>query len=263
MLTKYENRELISFDGTCPMNCKHCYTYELDKKNLFRTSEQLVESLKDKKFDIIYVSQSFENFSNEKDGISLCQQLYNAYKKDIFIITRSFLSDKTIMELSRLNSIMNKEGKELFLAVSLCADISYDITEDTTRCPKPELRLSNLERAHRHNIKTILLLRPIFPNNIIPVKECINLIQQSSGYVAAVISSGLIATDAILKRLNIHRENIKFLAGGDSTYLDNIDPKKVQYLDVELELKEIEECCRTYKLPFFRHSMPALNYLKG
>ena len=72
----YKTRVMVSFDGYCPLHCKHCYTYELHhqlKKQ--RTVDEIVESISGKQFDIIYVSQSYENFQKEEDGIELCKAL--------------------------------------------------------------------------------------------------------------------------------------------------------------------------------------------
>ena len=90
---RYQNRVLVSFDGICPMKCKHCYTYELNLASKNRSIDQIVLDLNDKKFDVIYLSQSYENFFDEKKGIELVRKLYDCYQKDIFIITSSYLTD--------------------------------------------------------------------------------------------------------------------------------------------------------------------------
>lgn len=259
---KYQNRVLVSFGNDCPMKCKHCYTYDLEQEKRLKTCDELVEDIKSKDFDIIYISQSYENFIEEDKGVELCQKLYRTYEKDIIIITRSWLSDMTLQRLNDLNDEMSKKGNKLFLAVSLCADNSYIITEDKEKCPSPILRLSNLERAHNHKISTLLLLRPIFPEKVIPIEECIGLIKRASTYIDAVISSGLIVTENIINKLELNMNNIKYLERGDSDYLSNIDRNKIKFLDVENELKSLEEYCKINAIPFFRHSMPALNYLR-
>lgn len=261
-MVKYNTRILTSFSGECPMNCKHCYTYELPAKTQNNSYRQIVDEISEKTFDIIYLSQSYENFFDEEKGICLCEELYKKYKKDLFIITRSSLSDKALERLKVLNQVMMSKGNNLFFAVSLCADQSYYLTEDEQMCPPPEKRLRNLEKMAAYGIRTILLLRPIFPDNIIPIDECIGLIEKSKNYIGAVVSSGLIVTDGILDKLSLDKECLRFLPSGKTEYLQDLDPDKAQYVDVEKELYTLESFCKQMEIPFFRHSLPALNYLK-
>ena len=263
MINKYKTRQLISFDERCPMMCKHCYTYELEEKAKKRTQKELVLSLQNKQFDIIYVSQSYENFFDEQAGLQLCSDLYHTYQKDLFVITRNHLSNKAIERLGALNREMQTQGNQLFLSVSVCADDSYGFTENVQLCPTPRQRLENLQRAFRQGIKTLLIVRPVFPNHIIPVAECLNLIELAQPYICAVISSGLIATDKILNKLGLNREAFRYLSNGDSDYLDNLPSEAALYVDVESELKKIERFCEQKNVRFFRHSMPALNALAG
>lgn len=260
-MQKYQRRAFISFDGYCPMNCRHCYTYELEKRMDTRTDIELIEELQQKKFDIIYLSQTYENFYEEEKGIALCEKLYQKYKKDIYIIARSKLSESGISALVKLNTVMKCNDNKLYFATSVCANESYGITEDVSQCPSPEERLEKLKQLHKNGVSTILLIRPLFPKEIISVVECKNLIKKSKGCIDAVISSGLIVTDRILEKLGLSADNLKYLQNGHSEYLANLKKEQVRYLDVEEELMELEKFCNEMKIPFFRHSMPALNTL--
>ena len=258
-MAKYNSRALISFEGKCPMNCKHCFTYELDTQPPNDDIPTIISNLSPKDCDIIYVSQRYENFYDEDRGYSLCNELFAKLHKDIFIITRSFLSDNMLQKLCVLHQKMRSEGNNLFLAVSICADKSYTVTENEDICPTPSQRMQNLQRAHTCGIKTVLMLRPIFPNSIIPVSECTALISQFSKCIDAVVTSGLIVTDGILERLQIDKHTLSYMPDGDSSYLSNLKGKDILYLDVETELHEIERSCSIAGIPCFRHSMPALN----
>ena len=263
MMTKYKNRVLVSFGGYCPMKCKHCYTYEIEERRKEDSVGQLVEGISDKEFDVIYVSQSYENFFDEGKGIELCRGLFERYKKDILIITRSRLSDAALDALAHLCAEMKESGNRLYLAVSCFADESYGISENVELCATPEERLENLRRAYERGIHTILLLRPIFPSAIVPVRECMNLILRAKGYVDAVVSSGLIVTERILERLQLQGKELAYDEDGDSDYLKDLPKENVHFLDVEEELKQLEVLCGAEKVAFFRHSMPALNYIAG
>lgn len=256
--TQYKDRVLVSFRGRCPLLCKHCYTYDLDEPKEMSIHEIVQETGKST-FDIIYLSQKYENFFDESNGLKLCQELYDTFQKDIFIITRSYLSDALMGQLQRLNLKMREQGNQLYIAVSLCADRSYAIAEDPIMCPSPSQRLENLHRGHDLGIKTLLLLRPVFPDSVIPVKECICILEKAKNDVDAVISSGLIVTDNILARLGLENNTFTYKSDSKSEYLSDIEDAK--YLDVEMELSRIKEGCRERGLPFFEHSMPALNYL--
>lgn len=263
MSNKYNKRELISFDGKCPLRCKYCYTYDLDEDLQYRNVEELVYSIAGREFDIIYLSQTYENFFDQQKGINLCEELYKQYRKDIFIITKSSLDNATIIKLADLNFRMMKNKNQLYLGVSVCANESYEKIERVGICPSPLERVHNLEIGFQLGIKTLLLLRPIFPNSIIPVKECIDLLNQIKSNIYAVVSSGLIITPRNIKELGLEKDSLYFLENGDSDYLANIERSKINFVNVEEELKTIQKYCEEQKIPFFRHSMPALNFIEG
>lgn len=256
---KYKKRVFISFDSTCPMKCKHCYTYELDLIKKGRNIDELVNSLEEKEFDVIYVSKSYENFYDERKGIELCNALWNRFHKDIFIITRRFLSDQGVEQLADLNERMMKSRNKLYFGISASAMESSFVVEDKIQCPSAIERLQNLKRAKEYGIKTILIIRPLLPENMVPVEEPLELIRRSKDFIDAVISSGLIVTDKILKNLNCGRKDIKYLEYGDSAYLADLQSESVKYVDVKSEIEELRKYCVENGVVFFEHSMPALN----
>lgn len=259
MGNKYRRRVFISYDNVCPMKCKHCYTYELKLRDKERNVDQLLTSISDKDFDIIYLSKSYENFYKEKRGIVLCKALWEQFHKDIFIITRKKLSDEAIKELAELNHHMKESGNGLYLGVSISAIQSSSILENQNYCSKAIDRLSNLERAKKIGIKTVLVLRPLFPDNIISVEEPLSLIEKSKSYIDAVVTSGLIVTDKILYNLNLKQSDMNYLEEGDSDYLADMQSDSIKYVDVRSEIKRIKESCCDKNIPFFEHSLPALN----
>ena len=261
MINLYKSRTFVSYQGKCPMNCKHCYAHELEYSSNSNCISEVVNEVDKQEFDIIYVSQRYENFYDEEKGVSLCQALYERHHKDLLIITRSYLSDRLVEKLVQLNKTMQCRGNQLYLAVSICAEQSYSFTEDESVCPTPQQRLLNLKRVHPHHIKTLLFLRPVFPDKVIPAAECISIIKQAKDFTDAVISSGLIVSDAILKRLGLEKASFAYLESGDSSYLADLNQDDILYMDVENELQMIQNECEFFGIPFFRHSMPALNYL--
>lgn len=255
----YNTRVIIGFDGVCPYDCRHCYVQGLDReKNKKRSVKELVDSIENEQFDIIYLSQKYENFFCEQAGFELSKSLYEKYKKDIYIITRCELSENIITKLSALNKQMLEKGHHLIIGVSFCAYQSY-LKSESEMCPEPDMRIKCLQNLHNKEISTILLLRPIFPDKFIPVTELQNIIYNAADYCDCIISSGLIASSKIMDRLCLDYENTKFLEKGDSSYLDDIGDEEFYFLDVEDEIEAIKEAAEAVGKPFFRHSMLALN----
>lgn len=257
-----KTRAIVSFDGPCPYNCKHCYTFGLKEEVKNLTVEDIVDSLKGKDFDVIYVSHNKENFLNPSEGIRLCEELYKEYDKDIIAITRNVFNDEELNRLSKLSKLMEEKGKMFFLAVSIPAKESIGVTEGNASIPTPSLRLDFLKRAHAKGIKTILVIRPVFPNHIIPTKETLELVEEAHSFVDAVLSSGLAVNKSILSQLDMKEEDFKYLDGDNSNYLIGAVDNDTKYIDVSEELSKIKEKCKELNIPFFDHSLVALNYLK-
>lgn len=258
---KYNNRVIVSMDRECPMGCKHCYSFAMTHSNTPQSDESVISRAKKSAADIVYLSEKTENFFDEREGYELCKCLFEECKKDIFVITRSFLSDETIQQLATLDQQMKQTANALYLAVSVCAHESYGITEDIHLCPTPDARISNLKRASALGIHTILMVRPVFPSKMVPIKEYLELVDQCNGNVDVVVTSGLIVTDSILKRLGVEREFFSYMACGDSSYLADLEDKSISYVNVEAELQEIENKCSMCGIPYYRHTMPALNWI--
>lgn len=89
-----------------------------------------------------------------------------------------------------------------------------------------------------------------------------DIIIRSKDYVNAVVSSGLIVTNAILSRLAIGEKNLTYIVNGDSEYLAELKAPSIKYVDVAKELNQIEKTCMDTRIPFFSHSISALNYLR-
>lgn len=254
-------RALVSFDGVCPINCKHCYTYQMDNILKERTANEIVESLISSEFDVIYLSQKKENFINQKAGVELCNKLYNRYKKDLFVITRIALNDNTLVELKKLSVQMANDGNTFYLAVSIpCLDF-YGITETRGNIATPQERIDCLKRANKIGLYTILMARPLYPNRIIPIGDVLNLINLCKDYIECVVSSGVAVNKKILEQLRMSHEKFDYLK--ENEYLVGAIPCKLDYVDVRKEMKMISEYCDLLDLPYFDHSLKALNYIKS
>lgn len=262
MKNELKTRELVSFDGPCPYKCRHCYTFGLNEENKNLTAEDIVNSLEGKNFDVIYVSHNKENFINPSKGIDLCRKLFSRYNKDMMVITRNVFNEEELIDFSLLNEEMKKSGKLLCLAVSIPALESIGVTEGEGIIPSPKKRINFLRRAKSKGIRTILVIRPLFPDKFIPISEPLRLIEECKEYVDCVLSSGLAVNDTILKQLNMREDDFSYLDGDNSEYLIGAIGN-AKYIDVTYELAQIKEKCDSLNIKVFNHSMETMNYLNG
>ena len=258
-------RKLVSFSGCCPVNCKHCYTYELAHSKTRSDADEIegiVSHLNNgEPYDVVYVSHNRENFIDEDAGVDLVEALYKTQKKHIFIITRKSLSNSCISRLAEVSEKMEKTDLLLAVAVSIPANKSYYVTENVACIASPDERCDCIRRLHSAGIKTVFMARPVFPDSIIPVKEITKMIKDNASYIDAVVSSGLAVNSAILERLQMAESSFNYLPGDNAEYLIGSEAENIKYIDVRTELETIQECCRTCSIPFATHSMQALNLL--
>lgn len=248
-------RELVSFQGKCPLNCKHCYTTELYRP-ILNEVDRVVESTENA--DIIYVSHDYENFYNQDKGIELCKKLFEMHHAHLLIITRVALNDRTIRELIDLSEKMKAEGKFLIFSESIFAMQSYMISEC---CADPGSRIEVLNKMHDAGIPTILMLRPIFPKKYVKLDEYREILDAVK--TNAVVTSGLIVTDGIIEKLGWKVEELNFGENLGSEYLSSLDPETVHYVNVKEEKEFIISECHKREIPCFSHSMEAVRGILG
>ncbi|MDR3293385.1 MAG: hypothetical protein LBT20_04690 [Clostridiales bacterium] len=254
-------RGFASFGGICPIACNHCYTFmrgyqhKPDEK-----VDDIVNSLKGKVYDIIYISGHCENFINQEQGFELCEKLFSSYNCDIMLTTRMVLDVGIINRLSSLNKKMCQNGNTLFVCSSIPALESYRKLEPSKYMPSPRERIRFLRDVHNEGIITFLTLRPLFPDYYINTTELLQLIDEAQDASDIVLSSGIVVNEDNLKKLcgfNVK----KATTGHLMNCLDNADIS-VQYVDVTNELKLLNEKSCFLQLPFFSESLIAVKFLK-
>lgn len=258
-------RQFISFSGKCPFKCNHCYTFcsGYDKNDLGNSVEDIIASLKEKqnRFDIVYISGHKENFINPDEGLRLCEELFSNFSCDIMITTRCVFNDEQLGRLSLLNNNMRSKGRDLFFCASIPALDSYKKLEPNAIIPSPDERITNFIRVSKMGIYTILTLRPLCPNEYIPVQELLRIIERCEDFSTAVLSSGIVVNYQILSKLQDFPTDFKSVEKPLMPCLKN--DISMQYVDVSSELDKIEKKCIECEVPFFTHSMPAIEYIKG
>lgn len=154
---------------------------------------------------------------------------------------------------------MKKNGKIVVIAVSVFALQSASVSENLAKIPTPEDRINFLIDLKNKGLSVILMLRPVYPEKIIPINE-LKMLLEKCGNNICVVSSGLGINDDILLRINKNREDFLYDENSNE-YLNGAINCEIKFVDVKKELFKIEEKCRELSMPFFVHSMPALNYI--
>lgn len=258
-MLQHKHRTFISFDGACPFRCKHCYTYSINNNEQQRSIEEILDDIENEEFDIIYISQKNENFSNPNKGIELCEKAYERYHKDIIIITRSVFDDSQMNRLYVLHNQMKKERRNLIVAVSFISLNRANVSERLDIIPSPEQRIDFLCKLYNLNIPNFALIRPLFPQAIIPIDDIYGLIDRCKDYVDCIVTSELGVNSDIESRLGINFNS--FCSYKSSQYLNGAINEELRFLKLDDELKLISEKCRDSKIMFFTHSMQAINFI--
>ena len=257
-------RVFASFGGKCPFNCLHCYTFSKDFKMIsFNDIDAIVKSIKHDDFNIVYVSGFIENFIIPQKGIDLLLEIYRNYRCDILFTTRNVFEEESIARLSLLNKEMNREGHKLYGCVSISAYESYKRLETAPLIPSPQKRIGFIKQLFNENIITFLTLRPVFPSYFIPTEEYIRLIKECEKQYHAIISSGIVVNKTILERLK--KFDYSYNKQNEVSIMKclNQDQVKVNYVNVNKELKMISDYCTNNSIKLFSGSIEAIcNYDK-
>ena len=256
-----KERVFVSFGGVCPYRCRHCYTfcdnYQYDP---VLSIDDLVCSLEGKKFSIVYISGHKENFVEPDEGLELCEKILSHYTTDILLTTRNVFNDSQIEKLCRLNERLKSLYRDLYVCVSIPALQSYRKIESSALIPSPDERIEFVKKLYQHKIHTILTIRPLFPNSFIPISEPLEILQRCKNHVSAVISSGVVVDDTILRNLKTFPSDIKYAEGKLMKCLgQDVD---VRYVNVEQEYSKIEQFCKAHNIYLNEHSIPVVQYLK-
>lgn len=256
-----KSRAFVSFDGLCQYHCKHCFSYDVVQPDPPRTIEQIVASIQDDHFDVVYVSQKKENFIDPDEGLELCEQIFSRYNCHIVIITRNVFDAEHQSRLKNLYNRMKMHNKHLFAGISLLGLTSSNFSEQITAIPVPEERIQFAVGLYRLGIPSMLLIRPLFPEHIIPLSELKSIVDEVAGNISCVLSGALMVNEGILNRLGLCDSDLKYLEGGESEYLDGAISGSMRFVDVRNEMQQLKEYCNSKGVPFFEHSLPAINYI--
>ncbi len=254
-----KNRVLVSFDDICPYQCKHCYTLDIPRQNDNRSIDGIVNAISSTSFDVVYISQRRDNFVIPDKGIELCEKLFERYVCNLFIITRNIFKEQHINRLNDLRKRMQLEGKTLFVAVSIFATKSAYKSENPALVPSPDQRILFLEELSKKGFNTITLIRPVFPSKMVAVEELFEIVDKIKVFDTCIVSSGLAVNENILWRLNMDPSEYKYI--DNANYLEGAMEGTFKFLDVSTELNLLKNYCNKNGVPFFEHTIPALNFI--
>lgn len=257
-----DNRAFASFSGICPYKCLHCYTFSEDFVSRGRDSvKNIIQDLSQKKFNIVYISGYKENFIDTAEGLNLIETIYNSFGCDILLTTRTVFDMDSTKRLIALNNKMHSTGNSLYFCESIPAYQSYKLLEPSNTIPSPEERIQFIKELYSNGISTIPTIRPLCPNEFIPISESLKIIEEINGCCSAIISSGIVVDEFILKRLKTFPTNFSYIKKNIMNCLNN--KLEVKYVDVHKELNIISDLCNRYGIPFFQNSLPAINYINS
>jgi DNA repair photolyase len=257
-----DKRQFASFGGRCVFNCNHCYTFSHGYDINTTTSVQnIVSSLKDNKFEIVYISGHRENFVNPDEGLALCEEIFKEYNVDLLITTRNVFGSSQLSRLENLHKSMKEKGKALFFCSSIPATSSYKKLEPCSLIPKPYERMDFLRAVFDLGIFTLLTIRPLCPNEFIPIEEALEIVDKCHSFSSAIISSGIFVNDSILGRL---KSFPAYDSNGKEPLMKCLEKKDVsgEYVKVDNEFTMIKNRCQKYGKELFDHSCPAIEYIK-
>lgn len=256
-------RQFVSFAGKCPYKCNHCYTFckGYDSYDSGKNVREIIQKLKGEKFDIVYISGHKENFINPDEGIELCEQIFNNFHTDIMVTTRNVFDSVQLDRFAELNKKMKYAGKDLYFCASIPALESYKKLEPNNMIPDPYARIKNLINVFEKGIYTFLTLRPLCPDSYIPTNELLKIIDLCQNSTTVILSSGIVIDDDILNRLK----------GFPKDYISQNKPLmpclknniSMKYVNVDRELLIIKKKAKECNIPFFEHSLPAIEYIKN
>lgn len=253
-------RELVSFSGKCPLNCKHCFAKEIVSDDEVENEvEDVLEQLAGKNFDVVYVSHYKENFFNPEKGINLCEEIYEKYQCDICVTTRCIFTAGLLRRIEKLYKVMKETSNKLTFCISVSAYDSYSRIEDEGLIPTPQQRIDFANQLRKIGITRIVTVRPLFPSSYISTDEVHMIIDKCKGKVDAILTGGIYVNDRILADVGMESGTFTYLENVESDYLVGVE-KSFKAVNVENELNDLEDYCKMQQIPFFRHSMDALNY---
>jgi len=261
-MMQISKRELISLDGVCTFGCKHCFSYSIKPEECAETINDVVNRLEGKDFDVVYVSKKRENFIDPLEGITFCEKIFEKYKCHIFVITRNVFNDDEMFRFAQLSAKMKEYDKILFVGISVIA-YEKSLRVENSSIPSTIERLEFVKRLRKMGFNPILIVRPLFPKEIIPTSDVIRMIDLVKNEVSSVISSGLIVNDNILERLDLSPTDLTYLGMEKSDYFigAGLNEDDLKTVDVSSELNELKEKCRKEGVMFFSHTLPALNHI--
>lgn len=255
-------RQFVSFTGKCPYKCNHCYTFceRYDSYDSGRNVKEVVDSLRNTSFDIVYISGHKENFVDADEGLELCEAIFDNFCTDILVTTRNVFSSKQLNRFEKLSKKMELKKREIFFCASIPAVRSYKKLEPASIIPNPYQRMDNLKNIYDIGIRTFLTLRPLCPNSFVPIEEIFEIMEQCKNHTSVVLSSGIVLDQQILGKLEGFPKDFEWEEKQLMPCLKN--SLSMKYVNVEKEIKLIKEKCKQLDLPFFEHSLPAIEFLK-
>ena len=213
------------------------------------------------KFDLIYVSGDTDSFAppRTEKGLELLDALA-VFDADLLFTTRSLFSESHYQKLSEIQKKVRSKGR-LFIGCVSISQLHHPQLEPKP-IPTPESRIQQLFRLKQINLVSVLALRPFLP--IIPVSEYLEIIESTKNAVHLVLGSDWYADrEGILEKNTFNNYEItkktRIVYEQMDCDINEAIWKIYKSDDVE---KAVANACKSYGLPFFMRSLPAIDWLR-
>jgi DNA repair photolyase len=256
-----QDRILTYSQLSCPLDCRYCFVDDLNfnqKRNvsyLSNTQLDLLNTLP-KEITLIMLGCDTEFFQNPQEAINILNKIVNL-KKDISLITKLALSDKTFLNLDKINKQMEKQGNLLTFSVSIPCYESAQFWEP--KAPSPQKRIGTLEKAKNIGIKTMVAIRPLLPNVSEQELECIirETHTKSDGYYSGPL---------YLKTID---DAMKILIENNKCIVSSIQPTWMPSGNIFYKIEKPEQyhmltkLLKKYDCTLFEGAAEGINFLKS
>lgn len=256
-----QDRILTYSQLSCPLDCRYCFVDDLNfnqKRNVSYLSNNQLELLNTlpKEINLIMLGCDTEFFQNPKEAIEILNKIVNL-KKDISLITKLALSNKTFSDLDQINKQMEKQGNLLTFSVSIPCYESANFWEP--KAPVPQKRILTLEKAKNIGIKTMVAIRPLLPN--VSTQELEHIIRETH-----TKSDGYYAGPLYLKTID---DEMKILIEANKCIVSSIQPAWMPNGNTFYKIEKPEqhnvlsELLKKYDRPLFEGAAEGINFLKS
>ena len=193
---KIDQERVLTYSKlSCPFDCRYCFAedmnYNQNRDVAYLSSEQkeLLGNLPEQ-IKLIMLGCDTEFFQSKQNAHEILNGLL-VFKKDISVVTKSFLSPDYIRQLKGVDEKLRQNNNSLFFSMSLPC---FDSAEEwEPKAPAPEKRVETLASVHEAGVRTLVAIRPLLPT--ISEEELNRIIDSTKRHASCYYSGPLYLKD--------------------------------------------------------------------